>query len=85
MHTFTIPLTGSTVLPGIFNVCTGRSVTIRTLAKQLASLQDTPLQAFLGPARSGDIRYSQGSPNAAIRHLRLQATTCLEQGLKTLF
>ncbi|WP_216851340.1 NAD-dependent epimerase/dehydratase family protein, partial [Acidisphaera sp. L21] len=84
MHTLAVPLTGSTVLPGVLNVCTRRSVTIRMLAEQLSLLLGVPLRASYGPTRSGDIRHSQGSPDATVRHLGLQATIRLEQGLRTL-
>jgi UDP-glucose 4-epimerase len=67
---------------GVFNVCTGQPTRIRDLAAILARLSGRPLRLQAAPARTGDIRRSLGDPSAAIRHLRIAATTALEDGLR---
>ncbi|PJI38645.1 NAD-dependent epimerase/dehydratase family protein [Ferrovibrio sp.] len=67
---------------GVFNVCTGQPTRIRELAAMIARLSGRPLRLQSTPARAGDIRRSLGDPSAAIRHLRIAATTALEDGLR---
>ncbi len=67
---------------GVFNVCTGQPTRIRDLAAILARLSGRPLRLQAAPARAGDIRRSLGDPSAAIRHLRIAATTALDDGLR---
>lgn len=66
----------------VFNVCTGQPTRIRELAAMMARLGGRPLRLQTAPARAGDIRRSLGDPSAAIRHLRVAATTALEDGLR---
>ncbi len=66
----------------VFNVCTGQATRIRELAALIARLGGQPLRLQTAPARIGDIRRSLGDPSAAIRHLRVAATTSLEDGLR---
>ena len=79
---------GTPALPGgepeRFNVCTGRAVSIRSLAEILAGLHGVPLRARQGAVRAGDIRHSCGSNQAAVAALGVQAQMRLEQGLETL-
>ncbi len=70
--------------PERYNVCTGRAVSIRSLAEILAGLHGVPLRARQGTARAGDIRHSCGSNQAAVAALGVQAQMQLEQGLATL-
>ena len=67
---------------GVFNVCTGQPTRIRELAALIARLSGRPLRLQAAPARTGEIRRSLGDPSAAIRHLRIAATTALEDGLR---
>ncbi len=64
-----------------FNVCTGRAVSVRSLAEILAGLHGVPLRTRQGAARAGDIRHSCGSNEAAVAALGVQAQVRLEQGL----
>jgi UDP-glucose 4-epimerase len=73
---------GKTAASAVFNVCTGQATRIRDLAAVIARLSGRPLRLQSLPARSGDIRRSLGDPSAAIRHLRIAATTALEDGLR---
>ncbi len=72
-------------IPGVLNVCTGISVTIRDLAEALAETCKVTLQTRCGPARAGDIRHSRGSAALATDVLGVRATVTLRQGVLTLF
>jgi UDP-glucose 4-epimerase len=73
---------GRAAASAVFNVCTGHATRIRELAAVIARLSGRPLRLQSMPARAGDIRRSLGDPSAAIRHLRIAATTALEDGLR---
>ncbi len=75
------PVQGAGTQPARFNVCTGRAVSIRSLAEILAGLHGVPLRARQGAARAGDIRHSCGSNEAAVAALGVRAQVRLEQGL----
>lgn len=66
----------------VFNVCTGQPTRIRDLAAIVARLCGRSPVLKSAPVRPGDIRRSLGDPTAAIRHLRVAATTPLEDGLR---
>ncbi|WP_341915328.1 NAD-dependent epimerase/dehydratase family protein [Ferrovibrio terrae] len=66
----------------VFNVCTGQPTRIRDLAALIARLSGQPPRLTMLPPRAGDIRRLLGDPTAAIRHLRVAATTALEDGLR---
>lgn len=66
---------------GVFNVCTGRAVSIRALAGVLAAATGRMLQTEIGPARPGDIARSLGDPARAAAALGFRAETMLEDGL----
>lgn len=68
--------------PAVFNVCTGRSTTIRELASTVAGLTGSELRARNEPARVGDIRASLGDPAAAVAALGVRAETPLAEGLR---
>ena len=70
--------------PVCFNVCTGRAVSVRSLAEILAGLHGVPLRMRQGAVRSGDIRRSCGCNAAAVAALAVQARMRLEQGLAAL-
>ena len=65
----------------VFNVCTGRAVSVLELADCLAGLMGTPLRLLRAAPRAGDIRHSVGDPTAAARSLDFRAELPLEEGL----
>jgi UDP-glucose 4-epimerase len=67
----------------VFNVCTGRSISVLDLAREvLAAAGRDPSGVAHGAARAGDIRFSQGDPSAAQAALGLSARTDLAAGLR---
>ena len=66
------------------NVCTGRAVTITTLAETLTDLLGAPHPITYGAPRAGDIRDSVGSTAKMQRLLGMKAETTLEEGLQRL-
>ena len=69
----------------VFNACTGRQTSIKSLAETMADVLEMPLGIGYGPARPGDIRDSLGDPSRAISALGVKAETDLATGLKLLF
>jgi len=67
--------------PGALNVCTGLPTTVLSLAAMMAKLANRPLGLRHVPERSGDIRYSSGSPDLSRRVLGLGEPMALNDGL----
>jgi UDP-glucose 4-epimerase len=65
----------------VFNVCTGKGTTVRTLAEIMAGLYHTELVADYRVARSGEVRRSIGDPQLAAEQLGFRAETTLAEGL----
>jgi UDP-glucose 4-epimerase len=65
----------------VFNICTGKGTTVRTLAETMAGLYGTDLTACYKPARCGDVRVSIGDPRRAAAQLSFTAETPLAEGL----
>jgi UDP-glucose 4-epimerase len=65
----------------LFNVCTGRGITVRRLAEMIADLCKVDLIACNRPVRRGEIPISIGDPNRAAEKLAFVARTSLPQGL----
>ena len=72
------------ITPTVFNVCTGRSITVNQLARTIMSVSDKQVGMRYLPSRKGDIRVSVGSPYLSERHLKYRATESLASGLKKL-
>ncbi len=68
--------------PQVYNVCTGRQTSIRTLAETIAIITGTELMVETKPTRSGDIRQSLGDPTQAQRQLGFNADVTLGMGLQ---
>lgn len=66
----------------VFNVCTGRTTSILTLATTIADLLESQPRLVHGPARAGDIRVSIGDPQHTASTLGFAAATLLADGLK---
>ncbi len=72
-------------LPGapVFNVCTGRAVSVLDLAAILGRLLGVAPAIKHAAARSGEIRHSVGDPTASRTALGLGAPVPLEVGLRS--
>lgn len=69
----------------VYNVGTGRSVTVLDLVTALNKLMGTSLRAKHGETRAGDVRYSNADISRTRRDLGYEPTVTFEQGLgKTL-
>lgn len=68
----------------VYNVCTGKTTSIKALAQTLAELTGKPLKASYSAAREGDIRNSFGNPKRAQDSLKVKAQTDLRAGLDLL-
>jgi nucleoside-diphosphate-sugar epimerase len=66
----------------VFNVCTGRKTRILDLVEALRELIPNAPATVFGPARTGDIYESIGSPAKARAKLGFEAETSLIEGLK---
>ena len=73
-------LTGASV----FNVCTGRAVTIAELARTMMRVAGVTVPIEHAPARAGDIRHSLGAPDLAAAELGFTAQVGIEEGLRRL-
>ena len=71
-------------LPPVINVCTGRAVSVRTVATCLASLSGRALQFETGPDRAGDIRHSCGDPALLRAALGIECRVAVGDGLEAL-
>ncbi len=70
----------STAAP-VYNVCTGRAISVLSLAKTMAGVLGLPEKFRFEPERQGDIRASLGDPRRAIAGLAVAADTPLAVGL----
>lgn len=68
----------------VFNIATGRQVTINHLFYTLRDIVGIKLEPTYKPARSGDIRYSYGDATQVQKHLGWSAQIELETGLAAL-
>ncbi|MGD9507051.1 MAG: NAD-dependent epimerase/dehydratase family protein [Geminicoccaceae bacterium] len=68
----------------VFNVCTGRAVSIAQLAETMMRLTGITVPIEHAPARAGDIRHSLGSPERAATQLGFTAGIGIEEGLRRL-
>ena len=67
----------------VFNVCTGIAISIQDLARTIADLAGTGLDAIHRPARDGEARHSAGSPALSRASLSLSEPVPLRSGLAT--
>ncbi|MBY0407212.1 MAG: NAD-dependent epimerase/dehydratase family protein, partial [Rickettsiales bacterium] len=66
---------------GIFNVCTGRSISVNQLAQTIAEITGATPIITRAPARSGEVRHSCGDTAQAREVLGFSAVTPLSDGL----
>ncbi len=68
---------------GVYNIGSGRAITIRELAELMASIAGRrDLEIHYAEPRSGDIRRSQADISKAVRELRFKPRITLEEGLR---
>lgn len=65
----------------VYNVCSGRPVSVNVLAETLAKLSGKKLDAHYGPPRPGDIRVSIGDPSRLQAAFGMACDTPFETGL----
>ena len=68
----------------VFNVCTGRGVSVLGLAAELGRLLGRAPEITFGPARIGEIRHSVGNPALGQAALKLPEATPFATGLRRL-
>ena len=68
----------------VYNVCTGRGVSVLGLAAELGGLLGRAPEIAFGPARVGEIRHSVGDPALGRAALTLPEATPLAIGLRRL-
>jgi UDP-glucose 4-epimerase len=68
----------------VFNVCTGRAMSVLALARTLGQVAGRPPHIAFGPARPGDVRKSLGDPSLARAALGVTAEIGLVDGLASL-
>lgn len=66
----------------VFNICTGRMVSVNQLAQTVGSVSGHPVKIEKAAPRSGDIRISLGDPAKLLRCLGVKAEVELGDGLK---
>src|SRR5271155_2878939 len=67
----------------VFNICTGKGTSVRTVAEIMANLYQIDMTACYSPSRSGEVRISIGDPRRATEQLGFRAETALADGLAT--
>ncbi len=79
-------LVKAAMVPGVsgrvYNVGTGRSVTVLDLAAALNKLLGTALPVQHGPPRAGDVRHSRADITRARRELGYEPSVSFEEGLR---
>lgn len=70
--------------PEVFNVASGRTTSLLDLIEILGRVVGTVPERLHGPARAGDIRFSEGSTRRAEAVLGVRAQVRLEHGLERL-
>lgn len=73
---------GKTVSGNVYNVGTGRSVTVLDLIAALNDILGTDLAPAFGPGRAGDVRYSLADISRTKRDLGYEPTVSFEAGLR---
>ncbi|MBF0357662.1 MAG: NAD-dependent epimerase/dehydratase family protein [Magnetococcales bacterium] len=70
--------------PQLFNVCTGRSISLNKLLENIFSASNRKVAVCNAPPRLGDIRHSNGSPTLATKTMGVKAEVALLEGLTAL-
>jgi len=83
VEALTVSLKRDGATSAVFNVCSGRSITINSLMWTLAQILDYEQPANYADARPGEIRHSLGDATQLETVLGVKADTPLTLGLKT--
>ena len=67
----------------VFNVCTGKAVSVLDLAATIGRLHGVAPRVAHGPARLGDIRHSVGDRSRSRTVLGLPSPIVLQTGLRS--
>lgn len=70
-----------TDIPEVFNICSGRGISISELAQQIMMLANKRVPLRYEPSRAGDIYGSIGCPKKSHTRLECAAQTSLNEGL----
>lgn len=81
IHAFLLSMETPRSESGIFNICTGKSITVGDLANTMISLTKTKAELEYYPKRLGDLKYSTGNPELAKKRLHFNASIDIEEGL----
>jgi UDP-glucose 4-epimerase len=66
----------------VYNVGTGRSITIRQLVQELNTILGTELEPSYGPNRAGDVKYSKADIRRTRLDLGYEPNVTFEEGLR---
>jgi len=66
---------------GVFNVASGKQISILQLAAELNQVLGTALAPIFAPTRAGEVRFSQGDASLVRETLGWEAQTSLREGL----
>ena len=69
---------------GTYNIATGKSITIRSLAKQMILLSGKKLEIKFAPSKKGEIKHSQADISLAKNNLGYYPKFELREGIKQL-
>jgi len=67
----------------VYNVGTGRSVTVRELVEALNDILETELEPVYGPTRAGDVKFSRADLRRTAADLGYAPPVTFEDGLRT--
>jgi UDP-glucose 4-epimerase len=70
---------------GIFNIATGKTITIKKLAEKIVSLSEKNVKILYLNAKKGEIEFSQASIESAKKDLKYNPKINLDIGIKELF
>lgn len=69
-------------LSDIFNICTGKAISILDLARTMIDLTGGPEMILHDAERLGDIKHAVGAPESAAAVLQFKAQTSMRDGLR---
>ncbi len=76
---------GDTDVAGLWNVGTGREVSVIDLIDGLAQISGASIEPHFAPGRQGELQASSLDPSAARRALGVSASTPIDEGLRAVY